>query len=76
MTRDEELQQQAMSLIGFSREVSREDAIKLAYYYGAKYADETMLDKVCDWLKENVRVFQKEDIGDFILANLRKAMKE
>ena len=54
MTRDEELQQQAMSLIGFSREVSREDAIKLAYYYGAKYADCTMLDKVCEWLKENV----------------------
>lgn len=76
MTRDEELQQQAMSLIGFSSEVSREDAIKLAYYFGAKYADETMLDKVCKWLKENVRVFQKEDIGDFILANLRKAMKE
>ena len=76
MTRDEELQQQAMSLIGFSSEVSREDAIKLAYYFGAKYADETMLDKVCEWLKENVRVFQKEDIGDFILANLRKAMKE
>ena len=74
MTRDEELQQQAMSLIGFSSEVSREDAIKLAYYFGAKYADETMLDKVCEWLKENVRVFQKEDIGDFILANLRKEM--
>ena len=74
MTRDEELQKQAMSLIGFSKEVSREDAIKLAYYYGAKYADETMLNKVCDWLKENVRVFQKEDIGDFILANLRKEM--
>ena len=74
MTRDEELQHQAMSLIGFSREVSREDAIKLAYYYGAKYADETMLDKVCEWLKENVRVFQKEDMGDFILANLRKEM--
>lgn len=74
MTRDEELQQQAMSLIGFSKEVSREDAIKLAYYFGAKYADETMLDKVCKWLKENVRVFQKEDIADFILANLRKEM--
>ena len=54
MTRDEELQKQAMSLIGFSKEVSREDAIKLAYYYGAKYADSTMLGKVCDWLKENV----------------------
>lgn len=74
MTRDEELQQQAMSLSGFSKQVSREDAIKLAYYFGAKYADETMLDKVCKWLKENVRVFQKEDIGDFILANLRKEM--
>ena len=74
MTRDEELQQQAMSLIGFDKEVSKEDAIKLAYYFGAKYADATMLDKVCEWLKENVRVFQKRDIGDFILANLRKEM--
>lgn len=41
---------------------------------GAEWADATMLDKVCEWLKENVRVFQKEDIGDFILANLRKEM--
>ena len=57
MTRDEELQQQAMSLIGFSKEVSREDAIKLAYYFGAKYADSTMLDKVCEWLKENIDLY-------------------
>lgn len=28
------------------------------------------------WLKENVKVFQKEDLGDFILANLRKNMME
>ena len=48
MTRDEELQKQAMSLIGFDKEISRGDAIKLAYYYGAKYADKTMLDKVCE----------------------------
>ena len=42
MTRDEELQQQAMCLKGFDKEVSKEDAIKLAYYFGAKYADATM----------------------------------
>lgn len=52
------------------------DLLECAFTKGAKYADETMLDKVCEWLKENVRVFQKEDIGDFILANLRKEMKE
>lgn len=40
------------------------------------WADKTMLDKVSKWLKENVKVFQKEDIGDFILANLRKNMME
>lgn len=52
------------------------DALRIgkAFNDGAKWADRTMLDKVCEWLKENVRVFQKEDIGDFILANLRKEM--
>lgn len=44
------------------------------FHRGANWADRTMLDKVCEWLKENVKVFQKEDIGDFILANLRKEM--
>lgn len=54
------------------------DALRIgkAFNDGAEWADRRMLDKVCEWLKENVRVFQKEDIGDFILANLRKAMKE
>ena len=52
------------------------DALRIgkAFNDGAEWADRTMLDKVCEWLKENVRVFQKEDIGDFILANLRKEM--
>lgn len=67
MTRDEELQQQAMSLIGFSSEVSREDAIKLAYYFGAKYADETMLDKVCKWLKENVEYAVMKKNGKYTI---------
>lgn len=48
--------------------------IEKAFIAGANLADATMLDKVCEWLKENVKVFQKEDIGDFILANLRKEM--
>lgn len=52
------------------------DLLECAFTKGAEWADATMLDKVCEWLKENVRVFQKEDIGYFILANLRKAMKE
>ena len=52
------------------------DLLECAFTKGAEWADRTMLDQVCEWLKENVRVFQKEDIGDFILANLRKAMKE
>ena len=50
------------------------DLLECAFTKGAEWADRTMIDKVCEWLKENVRVFQKEDIGDFILANLRKEM--
>ena len=87
MTRDEELQNQAMCLIGFSREVSREDAIKLAYYFGAKYADATMLDKVCKWLKENIDLYAYNSFSgksgyteitltDTFEAAFKKAMKE
>ena len=42
----------------------------------AEWERKRLVDMACEWLKENVRVFQKKDIGDFILANFRKAMEE
>lgn len=74
MSRQEEIKAEALSVKGVPEDYSMIDCFRLGFQEGAKWADRTMLDKVCEWLKENVRVFQKEGIGDFILANLRKEM--
>ena len=74
MSRQEEIKAEALSVKGVPEDYSMIDCFRLGFQEGAQWADRTMLDKVCEWLKENVRVFQKEDIGDFILANLRKEM--
>lgn len=83
MTREKEIEQAMKESVaetlyagGWGMTPQATDLLECAFTKGANWADETMLDKVCEWLKENVRVFQKEDIGDFILANLRKAMQE
>lgn len=83
MTREKEIEQAMKDSVagtiyasGWGMTPQATDLLECAFTKGAEWADRTMLDKVCEWLKENVRVFQKEDIGDFILANLRKAMKE
>ena len=81
MTREKEIEQAMKDAVagtiyasGWSMTPQATDLLECAFTKGAEWADRTMLDKVCEWLKENVRVFQKEDIGDFILANLRKEM--
>ena len=81
MTREKEIEQAMKDSVagtiyasGWGMTPQATDLLECAFTKGAKWADRTMLDKVCEWLKENVRVFQKEDIGDFILANLRKEM--
>ena len=81
MTREKEIEQAMKAAVpetiyasGWGMTPQATDLLECAFTKGAEWADRTMLDKVCEWLKENVRVFQKEDIGDFILANLRKEM--
>lgn len=81
MTREKEIEQamkeseaETIYVGGWGMTPQATDLLECAFTKGANWADGTMLDKVCEWLKENVKVFQKEDIGDFILANLRKEM--
>lgn len=76
MKRKEGIEKAAMQVAGIHPDWSNLDCFRMGFREGAKFADKTMLDKVCKWLKENVKVFQKEDLGDFILANLRKNMME
>ena len=81
MAREQEIEQAMKESVaetiyasGWGMTPQATDLLECTFTKGAQWADRTMLDKVCEWLKENVRVFQKEDIGDFILANLRKEM--
>lgn len=50
-----------------------------AFVEGAKWADETMIDKVCEWL-DNINPDDYMDSGIFqihtLIGNLRKAMEE
>lgn len=74
MARIDEVRTELSKVQGVPEDYSKIDCFRLGFFEAVKWADRTMLDKVCEWLKENVKVFQKEDIGDFILANLRKEM--
>lgn len=49
--------------------------INPSFIAGAKWADKTMLDKACEWLKEVFSVY--EDLTDYNpMEDFRKAMEE
>lgn len=54
-----------------------------AFEEGAKWADKTMMEKVCNWLKQSEADYYKYDAwkGDYVdfdvlIESLRKAMEE
>ena len=53
-----------------------------AFQAGAKWADKTMIDKACEWIKENFECYVGVDVSPYyIYANefvedFRKAMEE
>lgn len=70
MTREEEIREAAKEFtFGDKPETSDFfDKVKIdCFYYGAKWADKTMLDKACEWLEDCAVV----DIEEF-----KKAMEE
>lgn len=58
------------------------EEIKVASFIrGARYADRTMVDKACDWLKNNWREYVYQDRDGIVHfghweADFRKAMEE
>ena len=56
-------------------------AVVKAFVAGAKWADKTMLDKVCKWLKENIDDYFTTGEGEFeewfdsMYKDLRQAME-
>ena len=54
-----------------------------AYIEGAEWADKTMLDRVCEWLEDNIydylyiyQVFNVAEYKHELIEDLRKAMEE
>ena len=62
MKREEEILQRAKEEAWYIADTSqtKEDAAIGGYCLGAKYADKTMLDRACEWLKENIDLYAYE----------------
>lgn len=65
MTRKEEIQQKAGEEAWYIADTSqtKEEAAIRGYCLGAAYADKTMLDRACEWLKENIDLYTFEGIS-------------
>lgn len=75
MKRKEEIVNYAKSFKGKGMENEElKDIIRLAIIDGALWADKTMLDKVCEWLKYNLPYSSKPPYQ--LIEDLRKAMEE
>lgn len=87
MTREEEINKQADIYIGHSQDVGEDISItkmRNAFIKSAKWADKTMIERVCNWLKQSEDDYYKYDAwkGDYyvdfdtLIEDLRKAMEE
>lgn len=78
MTREEERQQAAED---YCNNLIREATFGqfVAHKAGSKWADETMIDKACEWLKNYAHIFVSETTGDLnedeLIDAFRTAMK-
>ena len=52
MTRREEIEQAAMQVGGVHPDWDALECFRVGYKEGAKWADKTMIDKACEWLKK------------------------
>lgn len=59
MKRSEEIQQKAREEAWYIADTSqtKEEAAIRGYCLGVAYADRTMLDRACKWLKENIDLY-------------------
>ena len=71
MIRKEEIEKAAIQVAGVHPNWSNLDCFRMWFREGAKFADRTMLDRACKWLKDGgYFVNSNESIEDF-----RKAME-
>lgn len=60
MKRKDEIQKAAMQVAGVHPDWSNLDCFRMGFREGAKFADNTMLDRACWWLKENIDLYAYE----------------
>lgn len=60
MTRKEEIEKAAMQVAGVHPDWSNLDCFRMGFKEGVKYADRTMLDRACEWLKDNIDLYAFE----------------
>ena len=85
MTRREEIvkatKECRKDYVGLGRHLTSND-IADAFEEGAEWADKTMIEKACDWLKENIWVYinyescSGEELENDVIEDFRKAMEE
>ena len=82
MTREEEIKKEAKNKYPYIKGLPQTLAHQEIFIEGAKCADKTMIEKVCEWLKENIdkdlviynnKSWIKRDV---FIDKLKKAMEE
>ena len=84
MTRKEEIQKAAEDYYNEVKYLSDLSAFPIAAFKaGAEWADKTMLDKVCEWVEDNIydylyiyQVFNVAEYKHELIEDLRKAMEK
>jgi len=81
MKRIEDIEKAARQVIGVCPDWDVLECFRVGYKEGAKWADETMVEKACNWMKE--QVYQEYGGGpleriipDTRIEEFRKAMEE
>lgn len=80
MTREEEIRQEMSKIAGTHPDWSKNDCMRMGFLEGAKWADKTMIDKACEWLKLNTDWDDEWDemgrnIDYGMIEEFRKAME-
>lgn len=87
MTREEEIKKEAKNKYPYIKGLPQTLAHQEIFIEGAKWADKTMVEKACEWLKENIDIYAKVVINtkskypeivmcDTFEKNFKKAMEE
>lgn len=77
MTREEEIKEMAKTTAShITSDKDMQVAFADALRRGAQWADRTMIDKACEWLKDYAHMFVSETTGDLIEDELINAFRE